>query len=121
MKAELKSISSTDIDERVYWPDDVNCFGFSLDAIIGPVGEDTGNLFQFFVCTPTWVSTKMINRDFGDHGVFGRYLIIVLDYDFERIRQMVSQLCDETKGKDWSEIAIKLSRYAAWEYAEYQT
>ncbi|WP_170419195.1 Imm8 family immunity protein [Ruegeria atlantica] len=77
MEAELKSLTSSDIDELVYWPDDEELFGFTLDATIGPKGEDSGNIFQLFVCTPKWITTKMINPDLGDFGVFGGELIIV--------------------------------------------
>jgi hypothetical protein len=120
MQAELKSLSSSDIDERVYWPDDEDMFGFTLDATIGPKGEDAGSIFQFFVCTPKWITTKMIKRNFGDIGVFGREMIIVTEYDFASIRAMIADLCSKTTGRDWGEVAQKLSRYAAWEYADYQ-
>ncbi|MES0864371.1 Imm8 family immunity protein [Ruegeria sp. SCPT10] len=121
MEAELKSLTSSDIDERVYWPDDEELFGFTLDATIGPKGEDSGNIFQFFVCTPKWITTKMINPDFGDFGLFGRELIIVKEYDFFSLKAMISELCSGTSGKDWAEVANKLSRYAAWEYADFQS
>lgn len=120
MKAELKSLTSSDIDERVYWPDDEDLFGFSVDATIGPKGEGAGNIFQFFVCTPKWIATRMINHEFGEVGVFGKEMIIVTEYDFNSIRTMISNLCSRTMGRDWAEIANKLSRYAAWEYADYK-
>ncbi|PRA75775.1 hypothetical protein CQ054_22660 [Ochrobactrum sp. MYb29] len=121
LEAELKSISSSDINENQYWPEDEELFGFTLDATIGPVGEDSGNIFQFFVCTPKWIASRMINRDFGDVGVFGREMIIVTEYNIPAIRKMISDLCKRTSGRNWSEVATKLSRYAAWEYADYQT
>lgn len=120
MQAELKSLFSSDIDERVYWPDDAEVFAFILDATIGPKGEDAGNIFQFFVCTPKWITTRLINRHFGEIGVFGRHMIIVTEYDFAAIRAMIAGLCSSTTGKDWAEVANKLSRYGAWEYADYQ-
>ena len=79
MEAELKSLTSSDIDESVYFPGDEDLFGFTLDANIVPKGEDSGNIFQFFVCTPKWIATKMINRDFGDIGAFGKDMLIVIE------------------------------------------
>lgn len=121
MEAELKSLTSSDIDERSYWPDDEEMFGFTVDATIGPKDDDSGNIFQFFVCTPKWINKNMINRDFGDIGVFGKDMIIVTEYDISSIRAMISKLCENTKGKDWADIANRLSRYASWEYADYQS
>lgn len=120
MRAELKYLLSTDIDEDTYWPDDEEIFGFNLDATIGPKGQDAGDIFTFFVCTPKWITSKSINRHFGDVGIFGRHLIIVVKYDLIAIREMIAKLCASTTGKNWQEVANKLSRYASWEYADYK-
>ncbi len=121
MKVELKHLISPDIDERVYWPDEEDNFGFFVQALVGPAGEEGEESFGFQVCTPKWISTNMINRDFGDYGVFGRYLIIVKDYDFDEIKKMVAKLCNDTSGENWQEIAGKLSRYGEWEFSDYQS
>ena len=121
MRAELKTLIGSTEDERAYWPDEEDNFSFFVEATIGPEGEDYSDVFQFQVCTPKWIATKMINRDFGDYGVFGRYMMIVKDYDFEEIKAMIVKLCKETSGSDWAEIASKLSKYGAWEYADYQS
>ncbi|KZL14861.1 Imm8 family immunity protein [Pseudovibrio sp. Ad37] len=120
MQAELKQLTSLDIDPKTYWPDVEDSFSFTLDAHIGPKGEATSELFQFHVCTPKWAVSNMVNKTFGDFGFFGIYMILVEEYDFERIQTKISQLCSEINGESWSDVAIQLSRYAMWEYANYQ-
>ena len=119
MKAKLKTIICTTEDDRVYWPDEHDNFCIWVEAEIGPRNQDGAHLYQFQVCTPKWIAKEMINRDFGDYGAFGRYLIIVKEYDWDEIKKMIADLCDKTTGKDWNEIALKLSRYGQWEYADY--
>lgn len=120
MKAELKSLTSIDIDERIYWPDDEEVFGFNVDAAIGPVSENSSNTFCFFVCTPQWILSKSINRDFGDFGIFGKHMIVVNEYDWEKIRELIEKLCLETEGANWDDISQKLARYGRWEFEDHQ-
>ena len=116
MKAKLHHLISADVDERVFWPDEEDNFSFSVQALVGPDGEPGEESFNFQVCTPKWISTKMFNRDFGDFGVFGKNLIIVKEYNWDEIKKMVSDLCSRTTGKDWAEVAGKLSRFGQWEF-----
>ena len=120
MKANLRHLISPDIDERVFWPDEEDCFCFAVDALVGPDGEPGEEAFGFRVCTPKWIATRMINRDFVDFGVFGKNLIIVKEYDWDAIRKMVATLCANTTGKDWQEVASKLSRFGRWEFEDHQ-
>lgn len=52
MRAQLKSLMTSDIDPRTYWPDEEDDFGYYVQATIGPEGEDAGDVFGFQVCTP---------------------------------------------------------------------
>ncbi|MEH6836518.1 MULTISPECIES: Imm8 family immunity protein [Falsihalocynthiibacter] len=120
MKAELKSLASIDIDERTYWPDIEDTFGFNIEASIGPEKGSSFDNFTFFVCTPQWIASKSINQDFGDFGVFGRHMLVVAEYYWEKIRSMIEKLCAETTGKGWDEVAHRLARFGMWEYEDHQ-
>ena len=120
MKAELKSLTSIDIDELTYWPDDEEMFGFNVDAAIGPDTDISSNNFCFFVCTPQWILTKSLSQDFGVFGVFGRHMIVVAEYDWENIRSLIEKLCSETKGESWDDVAQKLARFGRWEFEGHQ-
>ncbi|MEE9427951.1 MAG: Imm8 family immunity protein [Paracoccaceae bacterium] len=120
MRAELKTFICSDFDERAYWPDEEDNFGFHTEATIGPEGEDSEEIFAFQVCTPKWIATKAINQVFGDFGVFGRHMLIVTEYDWDKTKLLIAKLCTETTGENWAEIAHKLARYGAWEFADSQ-
>ena len=119
MRAELKNLISSDFDERVFWPEEEDCFVFGMEATIGPEGEDASEIFGFLVCTPKWIATKGINKDFGDFGIFGRNMLIISEYDWERIKQLIAKLCNETTGKNWSDISCKLAKFGKWEFEDY--
>ena len=55
MQADLKYVSSIDIDPLSYWPDDEEYFGFFVEAFIGPKGKDSSERFQIFVCSLKWL------------------------------------------------------------------
>lgn len=116
IRAELKTLIGVGFDERAYWPDDDECFSFGLEATIGPEAGQISESFQFIVCTPKWILCEGINQDFDDFGMLGHGMIIIKDYDFEKIKQLVIDLCSRTTGKNWQEVSLKLSRYGAWEF-----
>jgi hypothetical protein len=55
VRAELKLLSSPDIDLLSYEPVDESNFGFVLEAQIGPEGRESSEIFQILVCTPDWI------------------------------------------------------------------
>lgn len=120
MKAELRHLISPDIDERTFWPEEDDNFGFFVQALVGPEGEEGEESFGIQVCTPKWIATKGINQVFGDFGIFGNNMLIVTEYDWDKIKQLIAKLCAETTGENWTEIAHKLARYGEWEFADYQ-
>ena len=113
MRAELKSLSSSDIDPSTYWPEDNEHFGFALDAVIGVEGEDAGDVFSFLVGTASWLA---LYRSKFKGCTFGQGTIIVNEYDFATIKALISDLCERTHGVSWEEIAPKLSKFGSWEY-----
>ena len=115
MRAELKSIIISDIDIDNYWPDEEDNFCFYLQANIGVEGRDGGDIFGFSVCTPKWI---LENRS-KDQIFFMRDTIIVFEYDIERVKSVIKNLCDRTFGENWLEIAEKLKRFGYWEFEDY--
>ena len=116
MQAELKSLTSVDINETVFRPDSEEIFGFNVEASIGPKGRAASDIFTFFVCTPAWLLSRSIRRDFGDCGVFGRHMIIVVEYDWAKIQSMIQKLCEETHAESWEEVSRILAQFGRWEY-----
>jgi len=117
MTAELKRLHSPDVyDLQTYAPEMSDNFGFLLQAMIGPKGTEGEESFDMQVCTPKWLSD---HHDPGDI-VFGRHYVIVFEYDYARLVNMISSLCNECSGQSWQEIAARLGRFGKWEFEDYQ-
>ncbi|SRR6266702_2037407 len=116
MRAELKSITSADVNFDTYNPEDEDCFSFPIEMVIGYEGGQGGNLFQMIVCTPAWISRE--NQ--GKAAVIGTELLIVFRYDWPAILSAIQDLVSGCTADDWPTLAQKLSRFADWEYSDYR-
>jgi hypothetical protein len=100
-------------------PDDEGHFGFWCQALVGPVGEEGGDLFHFCVCTPSWFASEMDAGKVSDPA-FGRGLILVSRYDYDRVIELVARYAARCSGDDWEEVASKIGRMGRWEFEDYQ-
>ncbi len=116
MQAKIKEISSPDVELRTYRPEDEACFGFLMELQIGPENEKGADLFQIMVCTPDWIKANYFDRKF----VWGRHMLIVLEYDLTEIEQSISRYVESCTADDWYGLALKLSRIGGWEFEDYQ-
>jgi hypothetical protein len=116
MRAELKSISSADIDLDSYSPEDEDCFSFPIEMAIGYEGGEGGDLFQMTVCTPAWIARE--NQ--GKTAVIGTALLIVFRYDWPEILSAIRHIAGGHSADDWTALAQKLSRIADWEFEDYR-
>jgi|ERR1700688_1662275 len=116
MHAAVRRFHSPDAYDLQGWtPADLTCFGILLQVLIGPRDGEGEESFEFVVCNPEWLRKK-----YGDDGVIiCRHYIIVFDFDFSRIKSAIESLVARAYGEDWHEIALKLSRYAQWEFEDY--
>jgi len=115
MRAELKSIHSPDVDLSGFWPDDPTCFGFLLQAFVGPENEVGEDSFSFTICTPRWLEVE-----YRDRVTFGANHIIVTEYDLPKIKAHLARYCERCVGDTWSEVAAKVARVGRWEFEDYR-
>ena len=117
MQSEVKNISSTEIlDFNTYRPTHEKSFSFLLTVKVGSKGANGGDLFYIDICTPQWL---MDNHNLGEV-ILGKHKLIVFEFDMQRILKQIKALFDGCDGKDWNEIAIKLSRIGHWEFEDYR-
>lgn len=116
MRALLKSIHSADVDFKTYWPEDESCFSFPIELEIGYEGGNGADLFQMTVCTPGWLNKENV----GHTAVLGHELLIVFDYNWPMIRSYLENRISSVTADDWPTLAMKLSRFASWEFDDYQ-
>ena len=117
MKAKLKEIYSLEVDmpHQEFFPDDPNNFGLSVRLMIGPENSAGAESFDILVCTPDW-----IKHQYGEErAVWGRHILIVLEYDFYQIKAEIDRYIESCTGDNWVAIAQQLSRMGAWEFEDY--
>lgn len=117
MKAEIKSFVSVDIlDLKHYIPDDKESFSFLLELKIGIAGKEGADEFSVEVCTPKWLLENHQSIDV----VFGRYKIIVFEYDIDNIINTIKRYLDTLSGNTWESITTQISKIAQWEFENYK-
>ena len=116
MQAGLKRLHSPDVlDLRNYHPDPADCFGFLLQAMIGPLGEDWEESFDIVVCTPEW-----LKRRYPKDIILGEHRLIVPHFDYAALERFISNFAHRCSGTTWQEVAQKLSRPGKWEFEDYR-
>lgn len=120
MKVEAKSFDSLEIEDPLdrYWPNDVTSFGTWVRVGIGSTESDAADEFRIFICTPTWLASHLVHEK--DGVMWGRHMLVVSEYNLERIKGSVERLISRCSGNEWPIIAQKLSQYAQWEFEDYQ-
>ncbi len=117
LQVELKGLHSPDGDWRDFRPDEGDCFGFFLQAMVGPSGVLSEESFDFTVCTPKWLQIRC--REQGP--LWGHGLLIVDGYDPAKIETEIRKLIARCAGETWEQCAAGLSRFGHWEFADYQS
>ena len=98
MRAELKGLDTADAEggELVaFCPDDAAHFALGVTASIGPAGEDGAELFQFEVCSPSWLAKQSLPKGFA----FQRHKLLLERWDPELVERAIRDLCLRTAMK----------------------
>lgn len=112
MRARLKSLRSDEIPDLARWvPPEPDHFAVSLVLEVGPLGQRGRERFDLLAVTPRWLAGRH-----GEQGaVLGHGLLVVFEWDFERIRAFLARHVESCAGRTWPEVAKKVGRLAQWE------
>ena len=119
MRADLRGLDTADApggDLRAYQPGDAAHFALAITASIGATGETGAELFQFTVCSPSWLAEDPLPKGFA----FLRHTLVVERWDPDIVERAMRDLCLRTEGDNWNEIAVSLSRFGHWEFEDYR-
>jgi Immunity protein 8 len=83
--------------------------------MIGPAGGAGEESFGITVCTPSWFEHNM-----KANIASGRHHLFVREYDYDRLKQYLTNYCSECRGNSWVEVAQKVARIGFWEFEDYQ-
>lgn len=119
MKPKLKNIfifqnGTQPLEEAT--PQLADNFSILVSLTIGPDDQDGGHDYSFNVCTPRWLDHNGQNRG----PIWGRHLLIVNQFVPEEIRSSVEKIIIQCTRNDWTETAVVLSRFFAWEFEDFQ-
>jgi hypothetical protein len=117
ISAQLKRLHSPDVaDLATYEPPDQGMFGFLLQIMAGPSGEDGEESFDVVVCTPSWLQERLDLTAV----IIGRHYLIVHRYDYQVLRTFLADYCEKCRGDSWPEVAEQLGRLGKWEFEDYR-
>jgi Immunity protein 8 len=97
-------------------PDEVDNFGFTLRAMVGPMDGEGEESFDIVVGTPKWLMEKYGASDV----LLGLHKLILFKYDYLRLRAFVEKYLMRCSGNTWEEVAQKVSLLGQWEFEGYQ-
>jgi hypothetical protein len=116
MRAELRSLSSPDVESLETWrPVDAD-FSVPLRLIVGRRGGDGEESFDLTVCTGGWLAN--VARETGI--VDARHHVVVDGFNWSAIRSYLERRVADCAGETWDDIAERLSRFAYWEFEDYR-
>lgn len=117
VQAELHWLHSADLwDLKHGMPEDPECFGISVQAMIGARGEDGEESFDFLVCTPRWLADEVARERYA----LGRHHLFLPRYDYALMQRAIEDVCARATGPDWDTVAGHLARYGLWEFEDYR-
>jgi hypothetical protein len=113
MKAEIREYSTPDgssFEARV--PAGADNFGFLLQLYIGPLAMEGSESFEVEVLSPKRIESLCEKDGF----CLGKGRFVVGRFDPDLVLRHLGKLEESAEGKDWNEIANKLSRISRWEF-----
>jgi hypothetical protein len=114
----IKGLNSSDIyDLESYIPENKECFGFPLTIKAGPQNENGSDYFNLYVCTSKYFENELLKNN---RIVNGRHFLFVEKYNYAEIISYINDLLPQCESVNWQECAVKLGRYAHWEYEDYK-
>jgi hypothetical protein len=119
MKVEIRKLYSLEIEDEMshYQPADANNFGTWMRLSVGLNGERGTDNFDLFVCTPQWLSEELETDPVAR---WGRHFLIVKEYNLAAIADQLDRMVQRCSGDDWHDTALKIARFAAWEFEDYK-
>lgn len=117
VRVSLRRLHSPDaFDLRTFQPADPLNFGILVQAMVGPLGGQGEESFDFVMCTPQWIAHELKRED----AIWGRARLVVARYSYQTLEKTVLDLCRRAEGKNWQQVAEQLNRWATWEFEDYR-
>lgn len=117
MRPVINSISLQDGDSlETFQPNDSENFYVHVRVMIGPANQEGEESFDVQVCTPQALTQELDLRGYS----FIRRRLIVSVWTPDLIREAIQRRVSTLTADSWTELARKLTEFAAWEFEDYQ-
>lgn len=112
VQAELKDIIADDLENWETWkPADPTDVYVWYSAYIGPVGEESSNIFQVAVATPKGLKSRKRRSN-------GRFRgIVIKEWSNEAAIRAIEDYVSAIRGSCWEAVAEQLEKDFRWEYS----
>ena len=112
MRAEIRSITSYDVQDPATWRP--KSAGWSLGVVmrIGPKHEEGEESFHLEVCDPRWIAERVRRERIID----GRHLLVVEEFQWPTIVGFLEKRVSAYEVDSWNGLAERLSRLGHWEF-----
>lgn len=115
MRAEIRETYSSDVDDLSEWLPTSEAFAVVVRLQIGPAGEPGEESFDVTVCSPSWLGQQAEDAPVLDV----RHHLVVREFSWPVIRDYITARVAACTGETWSDVTLKLSRFAYWEFEDY--
>jgi hypothetical protein len=114
--AELKRLHSPDTEDLRTWIPENDDFAILVQIMAGPAGAEGEESFDVTLCTPGWLKSRAEREGI----VPGRHLLIIVEYNYDRLYKYVSEYLSSCHGDTWPEVAANIAGFGRWEFEDYQ-
>lgn len=123
MKAELRTVMSSEFNVEKERPPDPHYFCVGVEMGIGTEDHPGSDYFQIQICSPEWLEKHWGKELFLDESTpfvwDKRPLLIAAHFSFPEIKAFLEKEISQVTGNDWEEIAEKINRFSQWEFDNY--
>ena len=114
MEAELRSLATQDGESLKNIRPDEDAFRIVVLAEIGSKGSRGADLFDFDVCSPSWLEAELDRNS----PLAGGKRLFMHEFDPDAVDEYVRKRIRHATGATWNDVARKINEWARWEFAE---
>jgi hypothetical protein len=116
MKLALKGIHSPDCELGSYMSEAGDTFNVLIQATIGFVTSEGGDIFNFIACSPQWLSLSIVEKG----PTWGHAFLAMNIFSVSEVENSINRIILSVDEEDWHAAATRVSQYMDWEFGSYR-
>lgn len=112
----MRSIMSLDVEDLASWVPGSEEWSVGVRIMAGPADGPGEESFDLTICSVDWIAAQV-----GRDGVFdGRHCLVASGFTWHVLSSYIERRVRQCEGMAWPDVAERLSRFAYWEFEDYQ-